>query len=312
MTTIKTNILQKYNDICVSDIMYFFEQNSKSENDITNKIRENILKSIIHIPDSFISNNEYGEKWFELKGLFELTLKLLCPCNYKSVNIVSKGGMKYNYDFEAQYINDLGDIIYEVKIEFKNNNNCVLKLPQFLELYDSDCKTKYNIFPYSYSEFYYDNYLDKYIKLDKNLILEKPSKDIYLQYIKDINYKHPFFNQLYINKHNFKKEKDEIVNESKQQFIYLYSHCFRFDKLSDKIRDSQTNKVYLLWDKNEMHTDVLDVKNIKISGIKPNTIKKMCFDLDVNNFIYDICVRLNWGNNNGIANPRWKFTFINK
>jgi hypothetical protein len=53
-------------------------------------------------------------------------------------------------------------------------------------------------------------------------------------------------------------------------------------------------------------------ESIKIIGIKPGSVKSLYFDLAVNNYEHDIRVRLNWGNNNGIANPRWKFTFINK
>jgi hypothetical protein len=53
-------------------------------------------------------------------------------------------------------------------------------------------------------------------------------------------------------------------------------------------------------------------ESINIIGIKPGSVKSLYFDLAVNNYEHDIRVRLNWGNNNGIANPRWKFTFINK
>ena len=39
-------------------------------------------------------------------------------------------------------------------------------------------------------------------------------------------------------------------------------------------------------------------------------IYDLYFDVYVTNFEYNIRIRLNWGNNNGLANPRWKFTFI--
>jgi len=28
------------------------------------------------------------------------------------------------------------------------------------------------------------------------------------------------------------------------------------------------------------------------------------------NFVYNIKIRLNWGNTNGVANPRWKFSYV--
>jgi hypothetical protein len=42
------------------------------------------------------------------------------------------------------------------------------------------------------------------------------------------------------------------------------------------------------------------------------SLHDMYFEVDVANYIHNIRVRLNWGNNNGVANPRWKLTFINK
>jgi len=77
-----------------------------------------------------------------------------------------------------------------------------------------------------------------------------------------------------------------------------------------KIKDSQ-QKTFVLCDKGMFNIVHLDVKNM---GISKTVYKKgqMTFDIITQNFMYDIRVRLNWGNNNGIANPRWKFTFINK
>ena len=92
----------------------------------------------------------------------------------------------------------------------------------------------------------------------------------------------------------------------------MYATTFNFEKIKNKIIESQSNKIFLLWDKNNFLIQTIDVKNIHISGIKPHGIHPLYFDVTVENFIYDIRIRLNWGNNNGIANPRWKFTFINK
>ena len=58
-------------------------------------------------------------------------------------------------------------IIKSVKLEFKHNNSNVLKLVQFIELYDSDCKKKYNLCNISYAEYYYDNYGNLIQKISK-------------------------------------------------------------------------------------------------------------------------------------------------
>jgi hypothetical protein len=161
--------------------------------------------------------------------------------------------------------------------------------------------------------------LDAYLALDFDLEeqteenkIEKPPKEIYLKHIHDIKYKHPFFNKIYTNKTKNKKEKDKLVEESRKIFIETYATTFNFEKIKNKIIESQSNKIFLLWDKNNFIIQTVDVEHIHILGIKPNGIHGLYFDVTVENFIYDIRIRLNWGNNNGVANPRWKFTFINK
>jgi hypothetical protein len=153
--------------------------------------------------------------------------------------------------------------------------------------------------------------LDAYLALEEEKI-EKPNKETYLKHIHDIKYKHPFFNKIYTNKKNKKKEKDKLVEESRKKFIEIYATTFNFEKIKNKIVESQSDKIFLLWDKSNFLIQTVNVKDIQIPGIKPNGIHDLYFDVTVENFIYDIRIRLNWGNNNGIANPRWKFTFINK
>jgi hypothetical protein len=65
-----------------------------------------------------------------------------------------------------------------------------------------------------------------------------------------------------------------------------------------------------MWDCENFHIQELDIKNITITGIKK--LDELSFDLNVTKFEYDICVRLRWANNNGLANPSWKFSFIPK
>ncbi len=300
---------QVVNNLEMSYIKHFFEANTKEDNDITNRIRETILSSIFDLPDYYFTN-EFGSQWTKLKIEFHNTLSKLCPYLFDKIKVNHKGGMSYNYDFEVEYFHEKS-LVYTQKVEFKNNNFDVKNLPQFLELYDSDCKLKYALFDYSYAEFYYDNFLSEYLKID-GITQEKIPKDQYIQHVKDIKYKHPFFRILYENKNTNKKEKELLVKKSKQEFLETYSKIFNFDSLTNKIRESQTDKVYLLWNKEQFTTKVLKVDEIEILGIKNGSITDTCFDIIVDNFEYDIRVRLNWGNNNGIANPRWKFTFINK
>ena len=305
MATNFTNVLPK-------DIMVFITDNSKADNDSFNKIREFIIANIFLTPENYFSDPEFGHLWTSLKNKLQATFHSLSNLPYETISIQQKGGMTYNYDFLVEFKDSNNLTVESFKVEFKNNNSNVKDLAQFLELYDKDCKAKFQLFDYSYSEFYYDNFLDGYLAIDGNSSVEKPDKETYLKHVYDIKYKHPFFRHLYENKTNNKKIKDTLVELSRTQFLTTYAPQFKFDKITEKIKESQTNKIFLLWDKNEFHLQTLDVANINITGIKSNTIKKSCFDIQVDNFMYNIRVRLNWGNNNGVANPRWKFTFIDK
>ena len=106
------------------------------------------------------------------------------------------------------------------------------------------------------------------------------------------------------------KEKKEIANDSIKEYLNTYIQSFNFEKICEKIKSSQTDKTFLLWDCNNFIIQNLNITNIKILKIKK--IDNLYFDLETENFQYDIRVRLNWGNSNGLANPRWKFSFINK
>lgn len=294
------------------DIMAFILDNIKSDNDISNKIREQIIANIFTVSEDYFVDDDFGQHWESIRQKLQNTLHNLCSLPYNRFSIQQKGGMNYNYDFIVTYFNHDNQVIQTIKLEFKNNNTNVKDLIQFLELYDKDCKHKYNLFEYSYAEFYYDQFLDAYLAIDGNTQIQKPDKETYLKYVYDFKYTHPFFRFLYEEKTKNKKNKDKLVQESRTQFIETYASQFNFEKLTEKIQESQTNKIFLLWDRNEFYTQTLDIENIKIVGIKPNSIHKLYFDLKVENFIYDIRVRLNWGNNNGIATPRWKFSFTDK
>ena len=83
-----------------------------------------------------------------------------------------------------------------------------------------------------------------------------------------------------------------------------------FEKIAEKIKESQTNKVFLLWDCENFHTQSINAELLKITHVIK--VDKLYFDVFVEGLEYNIRIRLNWGNNNGISNPRWKFTFIDK
>ena len=296
----------------IDDIAHFKTAGlDKSNNDAYNKIRENIITNMFNLDDEYFNDTMYGEDWKKIHEKFNMTISTLCDIPFSSINIKHMGGMSYNYDFLLTFLDENKTNIKTVKLEFKHNNSNVANLVQFMELYDKDCKNKFEIcLEKSYAEFYYDNYLDKYLEADDELLCEKPKLNEYLKHVSDIKYSHPFFSLLHEKKNNQIKRKKDIANESVKEYLKLYSSTFNFDKITQKIRESQSDKVFLLWDCENFHIQKLDVGNISITGIKK--MDELSFDVNVENFEYDICVRLRWANNNGLANPSWKFSFIPK
>ena len=306
------------------DISYFLRGGqSRDTNNQENIIREDVLKNILDIDEEYLNDPEFGMHWTCIRDKFRLALNSLCENeNVKKITIEHKGGMKYNYDFVVQYLGQLNEetntrsLIKEVKLEFKHNNTNIVELPQFLELYDKDCKSKYGICDISYSEFFYENYLDEYLKLEENMLEPKPSKNDYLKNVYDIKYSHPFFKNMYNNKNNKTKEKRALASLSINDYLIKYVNTFNFEKILEKIRETQSDKLFLLWDCKDFHIQKIDVNSIQILKIKDISVieveKKMYFDLSLTNFEYDLRIRINWGNNACVANPRWKFTFINK
>lgn len=298
----------------IEDIKHFLTAGSdKGSNDESNKIREHIIACLPYLTEEYFSHPEYGTHWSNISTKFKHVLDSLCGEPYSSVSIKQMGGMTYNYDFLVSFYSGIErkSIIKQVKLEFKHNNTNVSDLVQFLELYDKDCKSKFDICGVSYAEFYYDNYLGAYLACDRALEnCPLPDRDTYLKNVYDIKYKHLFFKLLHENKMYNVAEKKRIANESVTRYIQQYLHTFQFEKIVQKIKESQTSKVFLLWDCENFHIQTLDVDDLNITNIKK--VDKLYFDLETSNFQYNIRVRLNWGNSNGLSNPRWKFSFISK
>ena len=291
----------------------------RATNDESNKKREEIIASILYVDDEYLNHPEFGSLWTSIREKFLSVLNSLCSDEpFKKIIIKQKGGMKFNYDFLVTFLGQLDEksnsrsLVKEVKLEFKHNNSRVLDLPQFLELYDEACISNLEICDVSYAEFFYERYLDKYLELEEGVIEPKPSREIYLKNVSNIKYKHPFFKNMYDLKENKTTEKRRLASESISAYLQLFSHTFIFEKLLEKIKESQTGKSFLFWDCENFHVQELDVKNIQILGIKQNSLRNLYFDLSLANYEHDLRVRINWGNNACVANPRWKFTFINK
>ena len=303
---------------CVEDIKHFLAPGtSRGDNDMSNKIRENIICNYANC-SIYKDDIEYGKHWTTIIDNLGANLHSLCDTPSQDIRIEPMGGMKHNYDFNVTFVGSNQEVIKTSKLEFKHNNSSIIDLPQFLELYDKDSIEKFNICEERYADYYYEHWLDKYLAIDNDpkVILLKPDKDIYLKRVSDNTRKHLFFQSLYVSYENNTIEKRKLARDSIRAYLEKYINptslvtTFNFDKIANKIKESQTDKVYLMWDCTKFHTQVVNVKDIQIKKIIK--LDKLYFDVEVEHFIYNIRIRLNWGNNAGVTNPRWKFTFINK
>jgi hypothetical protein len=302
----------------VHDIKYFLAPGKvRGDNAMSNSIRENVICNYDKCL-SYKADTEYGKHWTGLLEDLHKNLHSLCDIPYQDLILEPMGGMKHNYDFNLSFMGLNKELISKIKLEFKHNTSNVTSLPQFLELHDKKCIDQLNICGERYAEYYYDHWLDKYLAIDNDVMVLslKPDKDTYLKYVGDNKPKHVFFHALYVSYEKHKNEKRKLAQVSIRQYLEKYIDLtslvstFNFDKIAQKIKDSQTDKVYLLWDCTKFHTQVVNIANIKMKKIIK--LNNLCFDVEVENFIYNIQIRINWGNNAGIANPRWKFSFINK
>ena len=284
---------------------------NRANNNDSNQIREDILANIFSIDKDYFIHSEFGSLWTTIREKFRTTLNSLCDEPFGKIIIKQKGGMRFNYDFLVTFLDQENiQIIKEVKLEFKHNNSNITKLPQFLELFDKDCKTKLNICQVSYAEFFYDTYLDQYLQLEEGIIESKPTRETYLKNVYDIKYKHPFFKNMYDLRDIKTAEKRQLATTSISAYLQAFSNDFNFKKIEDKIKDSQKDKLFMLWDCENFHIQTLDIEDIQILGIKKTSLHDLYFDLNIANFNSDLRIRINWGNNACVANPRWKFSFI--
>jgi hypothetical protein len=297
------NIALKVLNIC--DIQLLTTKGiGRANNNENNKKREDILSKIFELPETYMENPIYGDQWKSIHDKWKNAIQMINYFPYDRFEISQKGGRCYHYDFSAKYFKD--DLVIDEKyIEFKHNCSRIDKLPQFLSL-----STKCDFTDISYAEFYYDNYLPEYIKLDPILETKKPDKETYIKYIYGTNYDaHPFFRMLYTREDYSKKDKHTIVNKSIEQYLTQFGCHISLDRLTEKMLKSQANKYYMLWDLTNFHTDKFvedDLILIENEGIKnKNTIVLKSMTCQ-----YHLLLR--WRNHKGILLPAWQISIKNR
>lgn len=288
----------------VSDITTFFSTSTRNENDATNKVREKVLKLICNPPKDYLENVEFGNSWRIVYEAWNDALKKIAEETnvpvYTSTQIKVRGGRKFNYDADVMYYNGT-ILVANRKIEFKNGGSNISDLPQFLSL-----QVKIGLFTETYDKFWYENYLDKYIACDSSITEVKPSLQLYLKNVTSTKYTiTPFFAQLKTRELFFQKEKNEVVNASITDYLTKYGKELDIKSFSEKVKATQTDKIYLLWCNGKFCSDKLS--EAEMSDMTYHSIKNgNVLEVKSGNTIYGLLLR--WRNHKGILNPAWQIS----
>lgn len=281
--------------------LFYNKGSSKSQNDAQNKIREDV---IVFLENELSPEYAAVERWQHLYTNFHETISLLCPVpEYQHVKIIKKAGRMYNYDFDVVYF--AGTETHTIKLEFKHNSSKLEKIPQILSLQD-----RFGLIRgLSYTEYYYANYLDKYL----DAIMYKGPKPTLSEYMSLVTGTSPDKHEMFMSMRAGEGGTltAAIVNESIHTYLTTYITHFDTEKLSQKLAESQANKYFLMWDLSQFHVDTLtavdlDIKHIELKKTKNiNTIIAISLTTE-----YHLLLR--WRNHNGILNPAWQIKIAHK
>ena len=288
----------------VLDIGHFMNpSNDRASNDKVNKVRETIIENIFQLFPLYCDHAEYGDSWTTFQQLFMESAHKIYEQPFHKLEIVKMAGRKFNYDFKFLYKNEAGELLQEKHVEFKHGAKSIRQLPQFLSL-----NIKNDVMPVSYAEYYYANWLDKYIACDEGITEAKPDAAIYKKLITGIEYTvHPFFQQLYDREVENKEKKNEIVNESIKQFLETYGQHINLEALTAKFESSQGNKTFLMWDTKQFYIETMNLAETSVQSfegiLNNNTILVKSHTL-----VYKLLLR--WRNHKGILNPAWQISVM--
>jgi hypothetical protein len=283
----------------ITDIDIFYNINEKKDNDKNNKIRESIIYSIIKntIPEEWYKEDI---RWLELKvKLFDIIKNLSDNIDYDDIDIILKGGRKFNYDFEILYLSE-SLIINRKYIEFKYNTYMIDKYPQFLSI----SANKF-IKSIDYAEYFYNNYISQLAKL---IDIDIPNKKDYLKSIYSNDYsKLPIFEKLKENELLIMEKKKEIVSLSIKKYLTDIIEL-DIDNMNKTFIEKQLNKDYILYYKDKFYSDKIRKEELEIIGIeKIKNNNTLVLNTNSNT---KILMLLRWKNHIGILYPAWQISII--
>ena len=287
----------EYNDIIIDywDI-YKFEnlknkECGKEKNDINNKIRENVIGSIINskVPTKYF---RYSRRWKKLKeSILKYVEEISGIKNPYKMECIHKGGRKFNYDF-IFIINEL-----RFNVEFKYNAKSVSSAPQFV----SPMKPSQYLSS-SYEEFYYDNYIDELFECAR---CDIPDKETYLKQVHSTNPK--CVNEL---KRKY-KSVDKIYSKANELCkssinIFISKNELNIEKLTEYLISTQQKKNYMLYTNDRFINKSIDMDDYILTSYTKEPNKYRFVATTKTN--KKIKILLRWKNGNGIAFPAFQIS----
>ena len=294
----------------IEDIVYFDTKqvNSRKKNTKTNDIRENVIHQIFKIPETYFEDPTYGTQWKNLKSQFDQFVSQLYSEPYSYLKMEKMAGRKYNYDFKFLFHNEANVIIHENNIEFKYNCSSLHKLPQFIQL-----NMNHEVNDISYAKYHFRNHMDEYLAVDENLsTLVKLDEAKWMKCITSTDHDiHPFFRTLkdnHISGTASYENKCAISKRSIKAFLETHGESvINSVKLTEKFKESQGGKTFMMWDGNKFHLDKFDEESLNIKkyeGIVNNN--SLIFSSDTLKYK----LLLAWKNDQGILNPAWYISIV--
>jgi len=286
-----------------SDIQHFFNTSTRDENDSANRGRENTLPLLSNPPQEYLAHPEFGASWRDVSpkwnaALYKVAEKTNVPA-YTSTEVKLKAGRKFHYDTNVMYYNG-ATLVGTRTIEFKYGGRNICNLPQFLSL-----PAKFKLFPVTYDEFWYDNGLPAYIACDAGITLAIPPREEYLKSVTSTTYSEPLFAQFKERELFFQKEKNAVVNASITDYLTTHGKNINIAAFSEKVKSSQTDKIYLLWSNGDFNIDMMS--DAEMSAMEYHSIKNgNVLQVKAGNTMYGLLLR--WRNHKGILNPAWQIS----
>ena len=293
--------------IPIQNIDWFYKTSIKCDNDIVNKIREKIIKSLNDIPEEYLNHEIWGDKWNDIKNKLNDIMKQLYfketgneEGGNITYNIVSKGGRGNIYDFEINYSDGV-----ICKLEFKYGKN-IFEYAQFLSLYWNGIE----MVDKNYIKYWYDNYLVPYLNSLNIDISNMVDFEEYNQNIYKTGCQHQLFSKIREEEHkrNTKtSEYSKITDDSINNFLNLEIDKNNINKQNLQNRmDEQKNKIFLFCRDGEFRldkiSDHMDLDLDKEVEVIHNTI------ILTTTSNKKIRCNLRWKNGKGCVGPAWQIS----